>query len=98
MAAAAAAAAQGGGGAGARSAAGPGAGSVPRWATAAPHMLPAERERLRLQAKEMFYHGYDSVRAPCCACCRVCSRLTSPIAGNPGSQPHVSDDRTVRST
>eukprot|EP01043_Picozoa_sp_COSAG02_P106674 COSAG02_NODE_42676_length_382_cov_0.901060_1_plen_29_part_10 len=27
-------------------------------------MPPAERERLRLQAKEMFYHGYDSVRAP----------------------------------
>jgi len=60
--AAAAAAAAGGGGGGAPSAVPPSA--VPMWAQSKPAgvMAPAERERLRLQAKEMFYHGYDSVR------------------------------------
>ena len=65
VAAAAAAAARGGGGAAQSSAPGPGGSSVPQWATTAGYMRPAERERLRLQAKEMFYHGYDSVRLPC---------------------------------
>ena len=64
VAAAAAAAARGGGGSGGGSSGAAARSSLPHWATAAGHMLPAERERLRLQAKEMFYHGYDSVRVP----------------------------------
>lgn len=87
VAAAAAAAARGGGGGGGggSGAAGRGRSSLPHWATAAGHMLPAERERLRLQAKEMFYHGYDSVRVSSQSCLSHVTLCLRYPSSHPGS-------------
>ena len=82
------------------SAAAAGAGAaagVPSWARgpASDEMAPAERERLRLVAKEMFYHGYDSVSVAQPALCssqppgalRPTPWLRPTPAGQPLTQP-----------